>query len=69
MCQKVLNQAMINGFKFKQDIDCIWHIEPKTINEHWKLKFVNNTWLLFSGGVPQINLSEEEVIAFLKRHS
>jgi hypothetical protein len=47
MYQKVLNQAMIYGFTFKQDIDGIWYVDPKTINEHWQLKLVDDRWLLF----------------------
>jgi hypothetical protein len=67
--QKVLNQAMICGFTFKQDSNGNWHIDPKTDNERWKLKLVDNRWLLFSGDIPQINFSIDEAIAFLERQN
>lgn len=67
MRQTVLNQAKAWGFVCQEDTQNSWLIFPQKPKERWKLKSVEDRWLLIIGDVPQVHLHPHEAIAFLER--
>jgi len=68
MKETVLKQARAWGFICQKDTQETWEILPKQPTERWKMKLVEDRWLLIVGNVPQINFYPHEAIAFLERH-
>lgn len=67
MNERILSQAQAWGFPQKRDGEGNWSIYPKKKTERWQLSQAKERWLLVVGGIPQINMTNEEVLVFLER--
>jgi hypothetical protein len=67
MHEQILSQAQAWEFPQEKNSEGNWSIYPKKKTERWQLSQAGERWLLLVDGVPQINLTLEEVLVFLKR--
>ena len=66
MMESLLSQADPECCLIERDNQGNCQIVPKQSTERWKLQQAGDRWLLIVGGVPQVNLSQPEAIAFLE---
>ncbi|OKH25152.1 hypothetical protein NIES593_05145 [Hydrococcus rivularis NIES-593] len=68
MSERILHQAQAWGFLCQRDGLGNWLIYPKKRTERWQLSQAQagERWLLVVGGVPQMNMTTEEVLVFLE---
>ena len=62
----VLQQAEKLSFPCQINEQNCWQILPIKEEETWKLTEIESKWILSLRNVPQLRLSSEEAIAFLK---
>lgn len=62
----VLKQAKDLGFDSQLNEQNYWQILPTKAEDTWKLTETESKWILSLRNVPQLRLSSEEAIAFLK---
>lgn len=68
MQDSVLKQAKAWGFVCEEDHQGTWQISPQQIKERWRMRLVEDRWLLIVGDTPQVHLYSHEAITFLERH-
>jgi len=64
--EAVLERAKKWKFICQQNSAAPWEILPREKNYNWQLRQQGEEWLLLVEGRPQVCLSPEEAIAFLK---
>jgi hypothetical protein len=67
MNERILGQVQAWEFPYEQNSEGNWLIYPRKKTERWQLSQAGERWLLVVSGVPQINLTNEEVLVFLER--
>ncbi len=70
MTENLLEQARMGGFNYQLDAQGHWHITAKSKTAQWELQqLADQLWVLVINGIPQINFSTTDAIAFLKRRT
>ena len=67
MVREVLSQAVAWGLSYESGDDNEPKILPQRKSERWKLKLVDDRWVLTIGNVPQIRFCSQEALAFIAR--
>lgn len=67
MISRILRFAVARGFSYSSDAEGNWQITPSQQGAKWKLKLVEDRWLLFVNNIPQISFHHPEVASFLER--
>ena len=66
MGREILSQAIAWGLSYEPDEDGP-KIFPRRESERWKLKLIDDRWLLSIGNAPQIRFCSQEALAFIAR--
>lgn len=67
MTEQILIQAQYWGFTTRLDDQGKWQVLPKSETEEWILEEIEDRWLLIINNVPQVNLTDDQALCFLKR--
>lgn len=65
MLKTLIHQAKGWGFLCTVDVAGNWQIAPKESIPNWRLRLIQDRWILIVGDSPQISFRAEEALAFI----